>query len=261
LVTTNDRFNYWSESGFGKSMITRLNAEGKTFYIDGSFRITTSNHLDAPTFLASAGAIETKYLSYQSGLDTDPYTSCSLLNDTPNVGGFNQRKAQGQIAGKAFLAKIKTDPRSVGVKDTIDIVAHSMGYAYAVGFIEQIKNEVHLGRFYIFAPENACSGGNDWSEFEEVWQYGANNNEEDEDPANYLTLDGTRDPYWWQDGIAPQCAVRDIEPLPQGVIGGRVYIPKTFQPKGFNASHYIKNYMWVFTYITNPQARGYIKSR
>jgi hypothetical protein len=42
----------------------------------------------------------------------------------------------------------------------------------------------------ILAPENACADGLTWSSFEEVWQYGSNNNIGDID----------RDPFWEQDG-------------------------------------------------------------
>lgn len=191
-----------------------------------------------------------------------PYKDLSFLNTTPNLNGFNYRKNLGKLAGKAFLSKIKADPRSSGVKDTVDIVAHSMGYAYAVGFIEEIKNEVYFGRFYILAPENGCSGGNDWSLFEEVWQYGANNNLQDENSSGALTVDGTRDPYWWQDGVAPQCAVKNIDLLPTAETnGGRVYIPKeSGTPKGFVDSHSIGSYLWIFTKIEQGQ-NGYVKKR
>ncbi|AEA42339.1 hypothetical protein [Fluviicola taffensis] len=188
----------------------------------------------------------------------------NLANATPEIDGFNYRKYQGKLAGKAFLSKIKGDPRSQGVMDTVDIVAHSMGYAYAVGFVEEIKTQVHLGRFYIIAPENACSGGNDWALFEEVWQYGSNNNPEDQDNANALIQEGTRDPYWKQDGIAPQCGVLGIDPLPGGVIGGRVYIPKTVQMPGgmlgnFGGCHSIGNYTWIFSLMSSQL--GYVKKR
>lgn len=261
VVTTNDRYGYWTANNFGKMMIDRLKAKGKTYYIDGSYRIWTSNHVTMGAFATSLLDINSKYLDYASGVDTNPYQAIDdYLNIEPNVDGFNYRKYQGRLAGKAFLAQIKKDPRSVGVKDTIDIVAHSMGYAYAVGFAEEIKNEVHFGRFYIFAPENACSGGNDWNMFEEVWQYGANNNASDSDAANCLTVDGTRDPYFWQDGIAPQCEVQGIGQIVSTIPHGRVYIPKSFSEKGFNPSHYIMNYTWVFTMLQNGD-EGYIKSR
>ena len=96
--------------------------------------------------------------------------------------------------------------------------------------------------------ENACSGSADWSQFEEVWQYGSNNNPGDPD----------RDPLKEQDGVAPQCAVKDIELLPNDK-GGRAYIPPTVTTKGFVGSHSIGNYGWVITrLISDP---GYVKPR
>jgi hypothetical protein len=79
----------------------------------------------------------------------------------------------------------------------IDIVAHSMGYAYAQGMIDELKEHlaegVIFGRFYILMPENPCSATTfDKSLFEEVWQYGSHE---------------TADKLWEQDGVAPQCAV------------------------------------------------------
>lgn len=124
-----------------------------------------------------------------------------------------------------------------------------MGYAYTVGFVEEIKNDVHFGRFYIFAAENASSGGNDWSMFEEVWQYGSNNNVEDNDPVNCLTVDGTRDPCFRQDSIAPQCEVLGIDQISSSIPHGRVYIPKRVTTQGFLGSHSITNYTWCLLYI------------
>lgn len=61
--------------------------------------------------------------------------------------------------------------------------------------------------------------------FELVWQYGSNES----------------DPLWLQDGIAPQC--------PVGGIGtNRSYI-EDYDIKGFDISHYIDNYDWIFNLI------------
>ncbi len=267
MVTTNDRFGYWGS--IDNSFMSADKLDIKTaYYIDGSFRIWTSNHINFAGFAGSMSGLSDQYKSdnvtnLEHGVKLEgpktPYLSFSFLNTKPNIDGFNYRKYMGTLAGKAFLAEIKKDPRSVGVKDTVDIVAHSMGYAYAVGFVEAIKSDVHFGRFYIIAPENACSGGNDWTMFEEVWQYGSNNNPSDEGLAGATTTYNTRDPYWWQDGVAPQCAVKNIEPLPSGVIGGRAYIPKTSQKHGFVDSHSITNYTWIFN--LESQQNGYVKKR
>ena len=124
--------------------------------------------------------------------------------------------------------------------DSLDIVCHSMGFAYAQGMISVLKPaHIKLGRYYIIAPENACSGSVNQGDFEVVWQYGCNNN-----PGG--------DPKWCQDGIAPQCAVVNLE-------NNRVYIP-IGELKGFKASHSIENYGWIFkiNITTDP---GYVKKR
>jgi hypothetical protein len=94
---------------------------------------------------------------------------------------LSEKKASGKITGK------------------IDIVAHSMGYAYAQGMIDELKQHLAagntFGRFYILMPENACSATTfDKSLFEEVWQYGSDEEKDKDKP-------------WEQDGVAPQCAV------------------------------------------------------
>lgn len=164
---------------------------------------------------------------------------------------------KGKLAAQTFLASLSSQSLIPGQKDTIDIVCHSMGYAYSLGFIEYLKDKVIWGRMYILAPENACSGGADWSKFEEVWQYGSNNNEGDPD----------RDPFWLQDGVAPQCAVKGIEEMRNILRYGRAYIPPTYHvgngPLGqFDGRHYLHNYMWIFTIPeTGPNNVGHVKKR
>ena len=73
----------------------------------------------------------------------------------------------------------------------------------------------------IIAPENACGGGVDWSIFREVWQYGSNLGQADEDLS------------WDQDGVAPQCVVTGIETKYPNTKTGRVFIPKSVTTKSF----------------------------
>ncbi|MCC6690387.1 MAG: hypothetical protein IT235_02530 [Bacteroidia bacterium] len=114
-----------------------------------------------------------------------------------------------------------------------------MGFAYAQGMIMQLQiAKLKLGRYYIIAPENACSGAINTSDFEEVWQYGS---------------DEVNDSRYDQDGVAPQCKVRGL-PDPS-----RVYIPSG-EKKGFLESHYIENYGWVFKRIQKGD-RGDVKTR
>jgi len=112
-----------------------------------------------------------------------------------------------------------------------------MGFAYAQGMLVKLNMaKIKIGRFYIIAPENACSGNITVSDFEEVWQYGS-------DEAN--------DPKYLQDGVAPQCKVEGLPDL------NRVYIPSS-ENRGFLDSHFIKNYGWIFK-ITG--LKGYVKKR
>lgn len=124
-----------------------------------------------------------------------------------------------------------------------------MGYAYAVGMIKALKTaNVKFGRLYIIAPENPTADGEDWSMFEEVWQYGSNL-----DQPN-------RDPMWEQDGVAPQGPVKGIIGLPNNKTdGGRVFIPNGVK-KDFLESHTISNYKWIFTTRTLGMS-GYVKPR
>ena len=101
---------------------------------------------------------------------------------------------------------------------------------------------IPLGCFYIIAPENACSGEVNISDWDEVWQYGTN---EQKTPA------------WLQDGVAPQCGVNNLYDIPNK--SGRAYIPDN-EPQGFVESHSIDNYKWVFTKLKNGQD-GYVNPR
>jgi hypothetical protein len=164
------------------------------------------------------------------------------LNTTPNVSGFNVRKEEGRKGGVNFVTQLKQSAFSAN--DTLDIVCHSMGFAYALGMIEEIKTQmpdIRLGRFYIIAPENGCSGKVNVSDWQEIWQYGSNEME---------------DPIHLQDGVAPQCQVEGLLSVQNK--SGRAYIPDD-APKGFISSHSIKNYKWIFT--KNKGQDGYVTPR
>jgi hypothetical protein len=123
--------------------------------------------------------------------------------------------------------------------DTLDIVCHSMGFAYVLGMIEEIKSQmsgIHLGGFYIIAPENGCSGSVNISDWQEIWQYGS---DEENTPFNK------------QDGVAPQCPIQNIG-------ANRAYIPNNVV-QGFISSHSVGNYKWIFTKIKGQE--GYVTPR
>jgi hypothetical protein len=101
------------------------------------------------------------------------------------------------------------------------------------------KKGIEIGNYYVIAPENACSGTLPSNIRNRTWQYGSH---EKEDPIEI------------QDGVAPQCAINDIDPLK------RIYIPRN-RPKdklGFTQSHSINNYEWIFNL---PKDEGDVKPR
>ncbi|MFT6337005.1 MAG: hypothetical protein ACJATI_003766, partial [Halioglobus sp.] len=179
--------------------------------------------------------------------------SCVVLNDEDNSEGFEKRYNNGIQDAEAFWEDMNPDNpnRTVYVSmnsdneiiGDIDIVAHSMGFAHAMGMISVLKDHMapdiegnkKLGRFYILAPENSCSIGNIFSvnDFEEVWQYGSN--------PNSLKL-------WELDGIAVQC--EDEVNMPQA---NKVYLEDyeeaTRSVRDFLNAHYSSNYNWIFENI------------
>jgi len=126
------------------------------------------------------------------------------------------------------------------ITDTLDIVAHSFGYAYALGMVEAKGDDLPRGRFYIIAPENASAGKVNPMDWQQVWQYGSDEN----------------DPLEKQDGVAPQTKISGLEEIEHK--SGRAYIPDN-EPKGFVTSHLIKNYVWIFTLGENDA--GFLKPR
>lgn len=231
LVTSTDRYTYWL--GIDKAFIKRLEPY-ETFYIDGNHDISTSGHRNMLNFGLSIAVVKT--------FATKDYYE--ILNSKPNEAGFNERREKGKIAGQAFLIARCNSPACMETIDTVDIVCHSMGYSYALGFIDAIQGKVVFGKMYIIAPENACVGGTDWSMFEEVWQYGSNLDQPNPDPV------------WEQDGIAPQCQVKGLETVPPGK-GGRAFFPKDWPSKNFVDSHMLYNYFWMFDCIKEGE-NGYI---
>ncbi|MFM7725322.1 MAG: hypothetical protein ACKO7B_01350, partial [Flavobacteriales bacterium] len=162
------------------------------------------------------------------GTRSNPCLEHRGFNDEPNEEGFQMRYENGKRCGERFLG----DYVYSYMPDTLDVVCHSMGYAYALGFLEVVKQQVVLGKILIMAPESPGVRGMDWNGFQEVWQYGSDRFEED-------ALVTCR-----QDGIAPQCAVSGIEKLEPGK-GGRLFIPKGAK-LGFIRSHHLSYWEWFY---------------
>lgn len=91
---------------------------------------------------------------------------CVMLNTEPNYEGFGVRQFNGYVFGddlakKINQGKVKIKKNANGeVTGKIDIVAHSMGFAFAYGMARAILDADilaegnTLGNFYVLAPEN-----------------------------------------------------------------------------------------------------------
>lgn len=232
-VYMNDRTNYWFN--IDNRFVARLQPD-TCFYLDGSFTVKTSNHHSKIGFGLS-------YLKSTVFASEKHFTKkYRWLNTSPNVCGFDWRKRNGYNAGRAYLNTIRNLP-VIPTKDTIDLVCHSMGYAYTLGFIEAVQQELVVGKLYILAPENANAGSLDWSNYLSVYQYGANLGQTDQDILAF------------QDGVAPQTGIKGL-PI-NGQKYGRFFSPKNWPNKQFIHSHMVYSFDWIFDRIL-PNEPGYI---
>jgi hypothetical protein len=224
-INCGDIHSYWS--GVDQEFMERLGVF-QAAYADGHHSINTSNHGNQEKFISSMNS---------SMFSNGPV----LLNTIPNPDGFNYRKANGSVAASDLMSRMSNGSITFNkATDTIFVVAHSMGFAYAQGMIQTLRSAGYkITRYYILAPENACSGSVDVGSFEEIWQYGTNE---------------ASDPPRCKDGVAPQIAVKDLPP------NKRAYIPET-EKRDFLNSHYICNYHWIFTKIIDPNTKGYVHKR
>jgi hypothetical protein len=175
--------------------------------------------------------------------------------------GYQIRDQSKPLAGKIAAIDFSNDLAALRLnnpklKFNIDIVAHSMGFAYAQGMIDEITKAsnfisryVKITGYYIIAAENACSGtlNNNVLGNAQVWQYGSNLHQRNADPM------------YDQDGVAPQCAVNGLDKTKRVFIPDK-YLDGTDIPKSFLDSHSIGNYRWIFE-IKQGQKNGYISKR
>jgi hypothetical protein len=254
-IHSGDIYDYWE--GIDQQFMDRIGTT-QAVYADGHHDITTSNHnIDGSISISKTGFMTNMATCKTAKTNPNPVSASQILHTIGNAAGFQLRKSNGATAGKDLLQKINSGIISFNKQtDTLDIVAHSMGYAYSVGMINVLKEaNIHFGRFYIIAPENGCGGGVEWNRFTEVWQYGSN-----------LGQSGA-DPVWEQDGVAPQCECtglsgadgQNIFGSTRKLVAGRVSIPPSFSPKGFVESHSIGNYTWIFQKGSND--KGYVRPR
>jgi hypothetical protein len=229
-----DRYNYWRPwNAIDLLFQNRINP-GEVWYADGHHSVSTSNHGSLVNFTTNSGIYpkpcksKKKHKCYQTTIaGNKKVKTLDLLATNPNNEGFKLRKERGRIAGKN-LNQILNELPNQSKNDTLYIVSHSMGYAYSLGIIEELRGKIQFGACYILAPENASSGKIIQKEWREVWQYGAK-----------LTGPGKNKPCQ-QDGVAPQLAVKGLSKE------NRVYFPKNqIQKMGYFQSHFVGYYTWV----------------
>lgn len=230
---TYDRYNYWRPWNQIDLLFQQRINPAETWYADGHHSVSTSNHFSLVQFAQSSSM----YPLTCKGKHTCQYTiitgnkrvkTTSLLDQRPNPEGFAHRRNRGHIAGKNLRAVLNELPNE-SENDTLYIVAHSMGYAYALGILDEMRGKIQLGGFYILAPENAGSGRVKRNEWQEVWQYGTK-----------LYGKG-KNASCEQDGVAPQVKAAGLKEE------NRVYFPESEQKKmGFFKSHFVGYYTWIF---------------
>lgn len=230
LVMNKDVTGYWYN--FNDTIIKRFEPH-QTIYLDGHNTIRTSMQKNFFHIGLSWFASRFCWISKKSRW---------VINPPVNEEGFLIRMTNGAEAGKNYLTSSCNTQKCATIKDTIDIVCHSFGYAYSLGFINAVKDKVAFGKILIMAPESAGYYGVDWTLFREVWQYGSNN------------LGGaSADIICLQDGIAPQVQVYGLEVMIPGN-GGRLFLPKNAK-KGFLRSHHLSYWSWFFD--IKPNDFGY----
>lgn len=238
-IEETDVLQYWE--GLDKMFMQRRSAS-KCYYANGHMSISTSNHRTIEGFFSSMRSVDPT-VKIATWLLAKLPPSSPRLNTEPNVEGFNKRLINGRAAGLRLVEKLRKEGYAAG--DTLDIVAHSMGFAYAQGIIQAVEEAInaktlyiHLGGYYIIAPENACTGVVKPEQWDEIWQYGSNEQ---------------NDPITKQDGVAPQC---QIDKLGEN---RRAFIPST-ESQGFVKSHTIVNYKWIFNKLKSGE-QGYVTPR
>lgn len=239
LIYNFDRYDYWRPWQKIDLLIQKRINPSESFYADGHFSVSTSNYRSLLNFTT----LSSKYPKRCADPDNHicEYTntggsrwfgstqkkSASLLPEKPNKSGFYIRKENGKIAGKNLLQLLNEIPNR-SENDTLYIVAHSMGYAYALGMIEEMRGQINFGEFYIISPENAESGEVKPAEWQKVWQYGCDHEKHRKKAPCML------------DGVAPQSKAKGLNE------SQRVYIPeKHYRRHGFFDSHFIGFYTWI----------------
>jgi hypothetical protein len=244
ICFTDDRFNYWRPwGGFDLQFIERIKPN-EVYYADGHHSVATSNHGSILNFLQTASEFpkpcKGKHRCEYFKSHDIRHRTLSKLPFKSNAQGFEKRRKNGRIAGRNLLQLLNEVP-NLSKNDTLFFVAHSMGYAYALGMIDALGFQCQYKAFYIIAPENAQAGKVNQNQWKEIYQYGC------------FAFGPLRQAACLQDGIAPQTRVKG---LPSEY---RLTFPASYERKmGFSGSHFVGHYDWIFDI---PQGqKGAVKS-
>ena len=229
-----DRYSYWRPwSEIDLLFQARLNADD-IWYADGHHSVATSNHRSLLNFSTNLVVypkpcknLKKHRCKYSDNAAKKRVNSYELLATESNIEGFALRKKNGEIAGKN-LRQILNELPNQSKNDTLFIVAHSMGFAYSLGILNELRGKINFGGFYIIAPENAEAGKVTVSEWKDVIHYGCNLSWKNKAPACL------------QDGIAPQSNIQGLSSKEH------VYFPMELQKRmGYLGSHFIGNFLWT----------------
>lgn len=238
MIHNFDRYDYWRPwREIDLKFEKRINPS-ETYYADGHFSVSTSNYRSLIHFTQVSTKYPTRckdpehHICLEKG-QTSWFKSSNkathrLLPNRPNYKGFKTRRENGRIAGLNLLQQLNEIPNS-SHNDTLFIVAHSMGYAYALGMIDELRGKINFGGFYILAPENAETGKINASEWQEIFQYGVNHEKFEKIAPCML------------DGVAPQTRAKGLDPEKH------IFIPENlFRRFGFFDAHFVGFYDWIF---------------
>ncbi|MBM3184975.1 MAG: hypothetical protein FJZ67_01625 [Bacteroidetes bacterium] len=230
-----DRHQYWTPwNEINNLFIDRINPS-EIWYADGHHSVATSNFESVVNFSAISSVYPTtcknlkKHTCFQTKIaGNKTVETYSLLATKSNKSGFMKRRKSGRVAGTNLKMLLNELP-NCSENDTLFIVSHSMGYAYALGMIQELRGKINFGGFYIMAPENAGVGKTFINEWKEVWQYGANF-----EPKR-------RNAPCLQDGVAVQVKAKGLKE------DNRVFFPfEKERQMGFFKSHFVGYYTWIF---------------
>jgi hypothetical protein len=230
-----DRYKYWTPWNQINSLFVKRINPSEIWYADGHHSVSTSNYNSLVNFSAVSSVYPLpcrnlkKHHCYRTKITGNKVVDTySLLASKSNISGFKKRRNSGEIAGYNLEMLLNELPNK-SKNDTLFIVCHSMGYAYSLGILKELRGKINFGGFYILAPENASAGKTISKEWKEVWQYGS-----DFDTKNRVAP-------CLQDGVAVQTAAKGLTSKK------RVYIPFDKQNQmGFFKSHFVGYYTWIF---------------